>query len=364
MTSLSLTSLPTEILIAIAGHLENQPLLYWMITSRYFYDVFVGLIYKRDLDAEDKRLSLRAGIQGNLAALHRVALCPSVPADLYQQAIYGHHAQMTVAYLLSKGVVDECTADKAAFWPMLKTILGAALRPPRWCPAPIISSFFEHGYRLNEASSTEETSAVWDMIFQLVQVHGPRPRRSGVSGSNTDDLRYDHCQHSTEACNVFMARLLLQKGKASSSASTGDKSLLARAMQDKRRPVELMRCLADAGADLNAPVLSASSRTCTPILAALEDALRLKSLANNPRGRSWDCHPTQVEYPEADKIVQFLLSKGVDGTDEADSKTGKENDNLTLRLLDFWDPEWRRLKRRPFKSSGRRNRGHKKQRLE
>ena len=369
MSDLCLDRLPNEILLAIAGHLDIQPLFCWMRTARCFYDLFVVLLYRRDIDAADRRLSLRAGIQGNLAALHRVASCPSAPARLYETAVLGDHAHSVVSFLLSKGVVDASTAHKADFWPMLGTILEAALRPPRWCPVPVVSCFFEHGYSL-KASATE-MHAVWNMVFQLVQVYGPRPRRATSRGA--DELRHDHCQHGSDACNVATMRLLLQKGKARPGADTAQAgtSLLARAMKDTRRPVELMRCLADAGADLNAPVPSASSGMCTPILAALEDALRLRSFAHNPRGRSWDCHPPQVEYPKADEAAQFLLSRGVDGTAEVDdvdaaggmrSKPGE--DSLTLRLLDYWDPAWRRFKRRPSKHAKRKTKGNKKQRLE
>ncbi|EPE06432.1 hypothetical protein F503_02560 [Ophiostoma piceae UAMH 11346] len=375
MSGLCLDRLPNEILLAIAGYLDIQPLFCLMTTARCFYDLFVVLLYKRDLDAADRRLSLRAGIQGNLAALFRVASCPSAPARLYETAVRGDHAHSVVSFLLTKGVVDESTVYKTNFWPMLETIMDSALRPPRWCPVPIISCFFEHGYTLK--SSSAEMHSVWNMVFLLVQVYGPRPRRiTSGSGSSSDELRHDHCQHGSEACNVATMRLLLQKGKArpGPDATQTGTNLLARAMKDTRRPVDLMRCLADAGADLNAPVPSASSGMCTPILAALEDALRLKSFAHNPRGRSWDCHPPQVEYSKADEAVQFLLSRGVNGTaevaeaadvDAADGMKSKlGEDNLTLRLLDYWDPAWRRFKRRPSKHAKKKNKGNKKQRLE
>ena len=66
-----------------------------------------------------------------------------------------------------------------------------------------------------------------------------------------------------------------------------------------------------------------------PLQLAVEDAVRIDSLLRHPRGKGWSVYP-EVQCTKAGEVVRFLLGRGV------------PVDERSQKLLDRWEPRWRR----------------------
>ncbi|KAL1895617.1 hypothetical protein Sste5346_005086 [Sporothrix stenoceras] len=300
----SLMRLPNELLFGVGSLLCPGDMARLMRTSRFFYQLLVNTLYQRDADNKTsnndnntadkdcsccssalrwgcltsnvdtmKRALAVPGIDMTLSWPHTFAMaldtsCPSPVTTLL--CLLGHGLPINVPIFrdrYGKPIDYGPSSSLETFWPLLADILYAASQAPRWCPIPVIACCFEGGATLAVGDTSAAGSAlrhlvssVWDHVLRLVQVRGPRQWK--YPHSTVTQLRHDHCLHDGVACNVAVTRVLLRDGKADSnvvfpvrhverySLSAPNDSLLVRAVSDPRRPVELLQCLADAGANL------------------------------------------------------------------------------------------------------------------
>ncbi|ERS97407.1 hypothetical protein HMPREF1624_05574 [Sporothrix schenckii ATCC 58251] len=370
--TVSLMCLPNELLLAVSNLLEIGDLSRLARASRFCHRLLVDTLYQRDAAqrAFDENScsccsrALRWGcLTSSVGTLRRALAAPG--ADLSRSwphafamaldttcpsplttldCLLNHGASASVPVfrgLHGKPIDGGPSSSRNTFWPLLADILDAAALPPRWCPVPVVACFLAHGATLalgseygqnGVAGLSHIVSATWSHVLGLVQVRGPR--RWTWSHADSPELRHDHCLHDAVPCNVALTRLLLQQGHADPNMAFGDRhpdrrgdnatgsptdSLLLRAIADPRRPVELLQCLTDAGADLKRLCYlhgsekdsERQSRDRPPLHAILEDAVRLRSLAAYPRRQHWDCYPRHVWYPKAEAILRFLLARGL-----------------------------------------------------
>ncbi|CAK7205337.1 hypothetical protein SEUCBS139899_008107 [Sporothrix eucalyptigena] len=386
-----LMRLPNELLFDIADHLDLGSMARLMVSSRFLYQLLVDRLYRRDADARGTvqegggclccPSALRWGCRtSNVDTIRRAATASGVslriswPHVLAMALDSGTPSPVrTLKCLLEHGLPanvvslsspeDDRDGRLPTFWPHLAAILEAAVRPPRWCPLPVVTAFLDHGGTLSMANESPENqvhletiaSAEWDRVQDLVQVRGPRQWRWPHPTSSGPTLRHDHCLHDTVPCNVALTRLLFERGRAdpnivSMPPADGESLLMKRFLHDARRPVDLLRCLFDAGADLGSMVCH---RGQSRLHTILEDAVRQRSFAASPRRPAWDCYPAALSYNKAEDIVRFFLSRGLPGVDLGGDDLANRR---TLWLLDRWDPHWQRLYRRPGQQSSRKKR--------
>lgn len=423
--------LPNELLFAVGSLLGPGDMARLMRSSRFFYELLVNTLYQRDADNKTTdntseyrpekdctccSSALRWGcLTSNVDTLKRALAVPSTNIDMTLSwphtfamaldtacpspvttltCLLDHGLPLNVAVFrdwYSKPLNYGPLSSLETFWPLLADILHAASLAPRWCPVPMVQCCLERGATLVVGDTTgagalrHVMSSVWDHVLGLVQVRGPRQWKWPHVGAGKMEMRHDHCLHDGVACNVAMTRLLVSKDKADPDvvfpvrhagrnrlSLPPNDSLLLRAVSDPRRPVELLQCLADAGADLQKLCEGGSKddgqtqddNYNTPLHAILRDAVLLRSLATYPRRRHWDCHPASLQYPKAEAILRFLLARGVPfnkGRGSAlspnhteSSRGGGSGNDRTLWLLDRWDPRWKRFCKRPRKAQRQR----------
>ena len=399
----TLLRLPNEILLLIAAHLPISSLFRWLLTCRFFHDLLLATLYRldvreslasvaartssgvyvcfvRDRDGHSLERAVRWGCRFSLVPTLRRALAAGADANATHRCILAHAIDgvdpaPAVRFLLGAGA-DPNGPERTNAWRLAaRTLNAAASQPPRWCPVPVLEMLLAAGGRLAPApaetgyhSSRVGLCAMeqWRTVMSLEQVRGPRRRlpwaagghggpassdggggreNKAADGRETDYLmRHDHCQHEG-SCSVATTRLLLSYG-ADPNFRRSDDTLVTLALRDRRRPVELLRALADHGADLSGGLSELAGhnpatgvvllpgwwRQLTdpvPLHLAAEDAVRLRSLARRPRGKGWRVYP-EVQCHRAPEVVRFLLGQGV------------EVDERSETLLGMWDKGWRR----------------------
>ena len=395
----TLLRLPNEILLLVASYLPVSSLFRWLLTCRFFHDLLVSVVYRRDVrdnlesvtffaagrasghygcSSNDRvgqhflEHSVRWGCRFSLIPTLQRALDAGVDVNaahrcILAQAIDGENPAPVVRFLLDAGA-DPNGPERASAWRLVARTLNAATsQPPRWCPVPVLDLLLAHGGRLTPTPEDPQCHhrlglcpmEQWRTVMSLEQVRGPRRRlpwakTPGQKGGGPADarstdfaMRHDHCQHPA-SCAVATTRLLLSHG-ADPNFRRSDDTLVTLALRDRRRPVELLRALAEHGADLSGGLSELAGHNPAtgvvllpgwwrqlmdpvPLRVAAEDAVRLQSLARRPRGKGWSVYP-EVVCHRAPDVVRFLLGQGV------------EVDERSERLLGIWDKAWRRWHR-------------------